>query len=162
MALNEEWIQKLTAVHYRAGIGSRILGFIYDLITMFFLWVIVGIFTTLWMLVTSNAPGDDFIFIRTYILENEPHLFYTAIGIQIFVLLLYLFVLPVTFKIPRSVGMMMAGTKFLDMNANEITKLTFLKRECLKWILFPGIFLSLRKSKQSAADSLTKTYVTYY
>ncbi|MFN7250570.1 MAG: RDD family protein [Anaerobacillus sp.] len=162
MSLNEQWIQKLTAVHYRASFWSRILGFIFDLVTMFFLWLIVGVFTTLWMLVTSNAPSDDFIFIRTYILENEPHLFYTAIGIQIVVLLLYLFILPITFKYPRTVGMMIAGTKFLGTDAKEITKLTYLKRELLKWILFPGALLLFRKNKQSAADLLTKTYVTYY
>jgi hypothetical protein len=56
----------------------------------------------------------------------------------------------------------MVGTKFLETNANEITKLTYLKRELLKSILFPGVLLSLRKNKQSAADLLTKTYVTYY
>jgi uncharacterized RDD family membrane protein YckC len=159
--LNKQWIKKLTATQYRASIWSRFLGFFYDLAAMFFLWLIVGIITTSWMLISSNSPSDDFSFIRTYILENEPHLYYTGVAIQFLALLLYVFILPLTFKTPRTPGMMIVGTKFLDLKANEITKLTFLKREFLKWVFFPGILLLLTKDKQSAADKLTKTYVTY-
>jgi uncharacterized RDD family membrane protein YckC len=162
MALNEQWIKKLTHTHYRANVGNRCLGFLYDVITMFFIWILVGIITTVWMIITSTSPSDDFAYIRAYILENEPHLFYTGVAIQITVLLVYMFVLPLTFKIPRTVGMIIVGTKFLDVKANEISKLTFLKRELLKWLLFPGFLLTLTSDKQSAADKLTKTYVTYY
>ncbi|RXI98624.1 hypothetical protein DS745_20120 [Anaerobacillus alkaliphilus] len=162
MSLNQKWIEKLTATHYRATPFSRLLGFIYDVLTMFFLWVIVGTITTSWMIITSNSPNDDFAYIRSYILEFEPHLFYTAILIQVLALLAYAFILPLTFKTHRTIGMMIAGIKFLDTSAKEISKSTFLKREALKWLFFPGFLLTLSKNKQSLADKVTNTFVTYY
>ncbi len=162
MELNEKWIEKLTATQYRATPFSRILSFIYDLFAMFFIWLIVGTITTLWMVVTSNSPDDDLAYIRAYILEFEPHLFYTAIAIQVFFLLVYAFIIPLTFQTHRTIGMMIAGIKYLDIKASEISKFTFLKRELLKWILFPGFILSVTKDKQSLADKLTNTLVTYY
>ncbi|MCT8137291.1 RDD family protein [Anaerobacillus sp. CMMVII] len=138
------------------------MGFFYDITAMFFLWIMVGVLTTTWMITSSNSPSNDFAYIRAYILENEPQLFYTGIVIQILVLLLYVFVLPLTFKIPRSFGMMIAGTKLLKDNASEISRITYFKREIIKWVLFPGMILTLTKNKQSLADKLTKTYLTYY
>ncbi|MCT8138325.1 RDD family protein [Anaerobacillus sp. CMMVII] len=160
---SEVWIKRLLAKQYRAGIRSRFFAFIYDMFCLYFVWVFVGIFTSAWMVLSSDAPLDyNLLEVRDYILQYEAHRFYINIGIQLIAVILYIFVLPIAILEHRTLGMMLLGIKFLDENADEITTKVFLKREILKWILFPGFFLSLSKEKRSTADKLSGTYVTYY
>ncbi|RXJ00404.1 hypothetical protein DS745_12815 [Anaerobacillus alkaliphilus] len=156
MAVRSElWIKRLLADRYRASFSMRFLSFCYDMLGLFLLWLLIYSVITGWLVISAEVSPFDYSYLR----EHKPHLLYLALG---WVTFFYIFIFPLINAERQTMGMMLIGLKIVDENAEKLTRVGFLKRECLKWVLFPGFFLTLTSEKQSLADKLSKTFITSY
>ncbi len=151
MAVRSElWIKKVLADRYRASFSMRFLSFCYDMLGLFLLWLLIGTVTMISHFVSSVGS----IHFEYYYLPTNNPLVFSVVAV------VYIFLIPLLSSERQTVGMMLIGLKFVDENADKLSRIMFLKRECLKWVLFPGFILTLTRDKQSLADILSNTYVT--
>lgn len=155
--LNEEFLHP----DLRAGGWIRLLSFFYDIAILGMFLFMVGGFTTLWMMISTDSPFmADPARAREYILENEFHLYvinWVIIGVAF---LAYQFLYPSLKR--QTFGMMFTDLTLIDENRNKVTKGQFFKREVLKILLFPTFIISFGKERRTLYDKLTKTYLMKY
>jgi uncharacterized RDD family membrane protein YckC len=159
--LNEQrWIDKMLHPSLRAGWGSRIISFLYDLIYLFLIMFFISALTTLWMLMTAQPPeGIQLWEIRQFFKDNFPHLLLIDQIIKGITFIAYFFLIPLLGQDHRTFGMVTLGVSLMNDKGGSVSRLQYLLREFYKWILFPGFFLVFGKEKQALHDKLTKTYM---
>ncbi|WP_026672112.1 RDD family protein [Alkalihalobacterium bogoriense] len=145
----------------RAGGIIRTIALFYDAVILGMVLYMVAGGTTLWIMTNTET-----LFIgnperaRQDILENEPHLFIINYVILGSIFLIYQFIYPMFKK--QTFGMMIADLTLVDENRQPLTKRHYLKRECLKLVLFPTYFMSFGKERRTLYDKLTNTYLMKY
>ncbi len=160
MEMRDETYLKDRFLHpdLRAGGWIRLLALFYDIALLgMFLFMFAGA-TTLWMMISTETPyiGDP-MRARQYILENEFHLFIINWVILGAVFIFYQYLYPCLKR--QTFGMLFTDLTLVDENRQKITKLHYLKRECLKIVLFPTFFLAFGKERRTFYDKLSKTYL---
>lgn len=155
----QEWIARILDPRMRASWLARLVCFLYDCIYLFLIIFLTSVFTTIWMLISAQPPYDLELFeIRQYLLDNHPEMFVIDRIIKVIVAILY-FLVPAFTRNPRTLGMVSFGVSLMNDQGDDISAKQYLKRECLRWLLFPGFFLALGPEKRALHDRLTNTYV---
>lgn len=156
----QEWIEKLLDPRMRASWSARLVCFFYDCLYVFLILFLASVFTTIWMLIVANPPYDLHISeYRQYFLEHHPQMFVVDRIIKAILILLYFLVIPAMKKDPRTLGMASFGVSIMGSRGEEITGKQYLKRELLRWLLFPGFILAFGPERRALHDRLTNTYV---
>jgi uncharacterized RDD family membrane protein YckC len=159
--LNEQqWIDKMLDHKLRAGWGSRVISFIYDLIYLFLIMFFVSAFTTLWMMMIAQPPEDIELWeIRQYFKDNFPHLLLIDQIIKGVMFIAYFFIVPLISRDHRTIGMVTLGVSLMNDQGEDISRSQYLQRELIKWFVFPGFFLVFGAEKRTLHDKLSNTYM---
>lgn len=159
--MNEQrWIDKMLDPKLRAGWGSRVISFIYDLIYLFLIMFFVSALTTLWMLITAQPPDEIELWeIRQYFKDNFPHLLLIDQIIKGCLAIAYFFVIPIISSEHRTLGMVTLGVSLMNDQGEEVSRLQYFQRELIKWFFFPGFFLVFGSEKRTLHDKLSNTYM---
>ncbi|OIJ11621.1 hypothetical protein BKP35_11825 [Anaerobacillus arseniciselenatis] len=153
--MEQRWVEKMLDEKHHATAFNRSCAFFYDMVVLVVVLVMTSVVTTWWMGHQSNAPHSlEGVQLREYILEHEFHLFVINWIVLATVGILFQFIFPMMKR--KTIGMRMVGLYLKDEHAKDISKGTYLKRECLKLVLFPTMFI---KGKRPLYDRLTKTYL---
>lgn len=156
----QQWIDKMLDHKLRAGWGSRVISFLYDLIYLFLIMFFVSALTTLWMLAIAQPPDEIEIWeIRQYFKDNFPHLLLIDQIIKAFIFIVYFFLVPLLGKDHRTFGMVTLGVSLMNDQGEDISRSQYLRRELIKWFFFPGFFHVFGPEKRTLHDKLTKTYM---
>ncbi|MDQ0255806.1 putative RDD family membrane protein YckC [Evansella vedderi] len=157
--MEDKWVKKMLDERYYAGFSQRVIAFFYDMFSLLVVLCLVGSVSTWWVVSRSNAPDDATLTqLMDYIYEYEFHLVIINTVVLSLTAIVFHFILP-AFK-RQTIGMKMVGLYLLDENANEITKGQYLKRELLKLVLFPTLFMLLiGKGKRPLYDRMTGVYL---
>ncbi|WP_280770815.1 RDD family protein [Salipaludibacillus daqingensis] len=149
---------KPVEINRNAGGFIRLLALFYDIVVLSMVLFMVGAFTTLWMMVSTDSPFiADPIRTRDYIFNNEFHLYFINWLILGTVFIIYQYIYPM-FK-RQTFGMMFTDLTVVDENEQHVTKRKYFQRELLKIVLFPTFFLSFTKGRRPLYDKWSKTYL---
>jgi uncharacterized RDD family membrane protein YckC len=144
----------------RAGWGSRVTSFLYDLIYLFVIMFFISALTTLWMIITAQPPEAIELWeIRQYLKDNFPELLLIDQIIKGVIFIAYFFLIPLLGDDHRTFGMVTLGVSLMNAQGEGVSRIQYLRREFYKWTLFPGFFLVFGKEKRTLHDKLTETYM---
>ncbi|KHF39086.1 RDD family protein [Halalkalibacter okhensis] len=152
-----QWVNRLLNEEQRAGGWIRLVAGFFDFIFLSLILILISAMTTFWMVVQSEAPSDNILFIRQYMWENEFHL-YVINWIVIFLVFLSIHVL-YAFRGKRTIGMKMVDLYVYNEEAEKPSGMQFFGREMLKYVLFPFFLMSFGRNRRTLYDRWTKTYL---
>jgi uncharacterized RDD family membrane protein YckC len=152
-----QWVQRLLNEEQRASGWFRLAAGFFDFIFLSLILITTSTITTFWMVVQSEAPSDNIVFIRKYMWENEFHL-YLINWTVIFIVFLMIHVL-YAFKGKRTIGMRIVDLYVYNEDAEKPSGLQFFCREMLKYLLFPFFLMSFGRKRRTLYDKWTKTYL---